>query len=169
MVKGQKKLKLGRKASHKNALLKNMVRSLFSNGYLTTTTIKAKALRMVGLKLLNDLKENSATAKRRAQEVLGNKKLVEVAVEYLKNEKTGIKVLKVGFRPGDMAQTSRVSLIGFNTKTTKSKKDDKKEESKEKEVKSEGNRLVNTLNNVTKKVNTKSIAKTERSRTRSGL
>lgn len=169
MVKGQKKLKLGRKASHKRALVKNLIRSLFSNGYLTTTTIKAKALRAEALKLLNDLKKANAADLRNAQVVLGTKELVTKAVEYIKNNDSSVKLLKVGFRPGDMAQTSRVSLVGFNTKKEEIKKEDKKEEKKEKVEKKNISNVVNAVQNVTKKVSSVARVKTERSRTRSGL
>lgn len=169
MVKGQKKLKLGRKASHKRALVKNMIRSLFSSGYLTTTTIKAKALRQEALKLINDLKVDTNTALRRAQIVLGSKNLVNTAVEYVKGNTASVKVLKVGYRSGDMAQTSRVSLVGFNTKTTEVKKE--KEEVKEKKVtvKKTEKKVNSASNSVSKKVTKVARVNTERSRTRSGL
>ncbi len=167
MIKGQKKLKLGRKASHKRALVKNLIRSLFSNGYLTTTSIKAKALRAEALKLINDLKDSNAADLRNAQIVLGSRELVTKAVEYIKSNTPAVKLLKVGFRPGDMAQTSRVSLVGFNTKKEEIKKEDKKEVKKEKIEKS--NNVVNSVKNVTKKVTNVARVKTQRSTARSGL
>ncbi len=167
MIKGQKKLKLGRKASHKRALVKNLIRSLFSNGYLTTTSIKAKALRAEALKLINDLKDSNAADLRNAQIVLGSRELVTKAVEYIKSNTPAVKLLKVGFRPGDMAQTSRVSLVGFNTKKEEIKKEDKKEVKKEKIEKT--NNVVNTVKNVTQKVTNVARVKTQRSTARSGL
>jgi large subunit ribosomal protein L17 len=167
MIKGQKKLKLGRKASHKRALVKNLLRSLFSNGYLTTTSIKAKALRAEALKLINDLKDSNAADLRNAQIVLGTRELVTKAVEYIKSNTPAVKLLKVGFRPGDMAQTSRVSLVGFNTKKEEIKKEDKKEVKKEKIEKT--NTVVNSVKNVTKKVTNVARVKTQRSTARSGL
>lgn len=167
MVKGQKKLKLGRKASHKRALVKNLIRSLFENGYLTTTTIKAKALKQEGLKLINDLKNFNQAVSRNAQIVLGNVELVKKATEYVQKNDAKIKILKIGFRDGDMAQTSRVTLVGFNTKKEVAKTVEKEtKKDKTKEVK-KTSKIRENVKNVTK--NLSSVVKTERARTRSGL
>ncbi len=166
MVKGQKKLKLGRKGSHKRALVKNLIRSLFENGYLTTTTIKAKALRQEGLKLLNDLKSANPATLRNAQIVLGNVELLKKASEYVANNDAKIKLLKIGFRDGDMAQTSRVTLVGFNTKK-EAIVVDKKDEKKKERVEKTTNKVRTNVAKVAK--NQTSVVKTERARTRSGL
>lgn len=170
MVKGQKKLKLGRKASHKRALVKNLLRSLFTYGYLTTTTVKAKALKMEASKLIHDLKNSNPSVLRRITSVLGDRKITEKAVKYLEKNEGLIKLLKIGYRDGDKAQTSRVTLVGFNTKKeqkTKVEKEDVKKEEK-KEVK-KTNRVVDVVKSVSKKVSNVVTPKTQRANTRSGL
>lgn len=137
MIKGQKKPKLGRKASHKRLLLRNLLRSLFTNGYLTTTTTKAKALKQDALKMLNDLKKSQDMSLLKRESVsLGSRELVERIVKYVNENEPKLKVVKIGYRDGDKAETSRVSIVGYTVKKTKVvKKEEKKEEVKAEIVK----------------------------------
>lgn len=169
MIKGQRKLKLGRKATHTKALVRNLLRSLFTNGYLTTTTIKAKALRQEALKLLNDVKSPTPLVLKRISVRIGSRELVEKIVKYLSTNEGQVKVLKIGYRDGDKAQTSRVTLVGYNTKkeAVKVEKKDKKDE-KVVEVK-KTSRLGEVVKNVGKSVRNAAAPRTERARSRSGL
>jgi len=100
---------------------------------------------------------------------LGKPELVKKFLEYIKAEKTGTTIVKIGFRAGDNAEKSRVSLIGMEKKKT-SKKDsiEKKDEKKAvKEIKKEDKRQ---LLGGDKKVDKTAVVKhSERARTRSGL
>lgn len=170
MYKRAKKAKLGRKASHRSALMMNLLRSLFTNGYLTTTTIKAKALKGDTLRLFSKLsKADKLYIQRELTAILGNRKIVEKAVKYVSDGDPKIKVVKVGYRDGDMAQTSKVTLVGYIVKKAKRKlkKADKKEEKKEEKIeKKEEHIEKRTVGKVVKEVFT---GRKERARTRSGL
>lgn len=167
MVKRIKKAKLGRKASHKRLLVRNLLRSLFTNGYLTTTTIKAKALRDAALKLMNSLKKNSSLSALKAATVtVGGRELVEKIVKHVKANEPKLKLVKIGYRDGDKAETTRISIIGYSVKEEKKtaeKKQTKKEEKKEVKQAVKGPRAQE------KQVKGKLAIKRERSRTRSGL
>ncbi|MGI6484151.1 MAG: bL17 family ribosomal protein [Candidatus Dojkabacteria bacterium] len=174
MYKGVKTVKLGRKASHRSALKQNLLRSLLERGHVVTTTPRAKVLKRDMESLIEKGKKNSEDISfvRKLQLVLGNEKLTKKFVEYVKGEKTGVTLVKIGFRAGDNAEKTKVSLVGIEKKKKTTKKErevEGKEEKKEtKEIRREGNRIG--LFSRDKKVDTTSVVKhTERARTRSGL
>ncbi len=174
MYKGVKTAKLGRKASHRSALKQNLLRSLLERGHVVTTTLRAKVLKKNMESLIEKGKKNSGDVSflRKLQLILGSDKLTKKFLEYVKGEKTGVTLVKVGFRAGDNAEKTKVSLIGMEKKkkaTKKEKEVEGKEEKKEvKEIRREGNRIG--LFSRDKKVDTTAAVKhTERARTRSGL
>ena len=174
MYKGIKTAKLGRKASHRSALKQNLLRSLLERGHVVTTTPKAKVLKKEMESLIEKGKKNNENISflRKLQLILGNDKLTKKFLEYVKGEKTGVTLVKVGFRAGDNAEKTKVSLIGMEKKKKTSKKEKEvegKDEKKEvKEIRREGNRIG--LFSRDKKVDTTTTVKhTERARTRSGL
>lgn len=57
---------LGRKSSHRQALLRNLVTSLFTHESITTTWPKAKEAQRLAEKLITLGKKNSEASKRRA-------------------------------------------------------------------------------------------------------
>jgi large subunit ribosomal protein L17 len=170
--------KLGRKKSHRVSLIQNQVRTLFNNGVLKTTTVKAKAVKSVTQSLLSDMeeKEISLETRRKLKKILGNKELVEKALQYVQTEDHGVRIRKVGFRSGDNAEISRVELIGF---LGKRKGQVEKSEKKEKEVKSQESKKSRKTNKDIDKKETQKTASgktnraqrksTQRVRTRSGL
>ena len=168
MIKGQKKPKLGRKASHTRLLLRNLLRSLFTNGYLTTTTIKAKALRQEALLLLNSLKKSPTLVNvKNASVQIGSREMVEKIVKYVKDNEPKIKLVKIGYRDGDKAQTSRISVIGYVVKKAKTvKKEEKKEEIKKEVVKEQPKVREEGLG---KRIKETFTGRRERSRSRSGI
>jgi large subunit ribosomal protein L17 len=174
MYKGVKTAKLGRKASHRSALKQNLLRSLLERGHIVTTTPRAKVVKKDIESLIEKGKKNSESISfvRKLQLILGSDKLAKKFLEYVKGEKTGVTLVKVGFRAGDNAEKTKVSLLGIEKKKKTSKKEkevESKEEKKEvKEVRREGNRIG--LFSRDKKVDTTAVVKsTERARTRSGL
>ena len=172
MYKGVKKAKLGKKKSHRVSLKRNLLRSLLERGYVETTTPKAKVLKKDADSLIQKAKNSDkVTTRRELQTILGKTELVKKLVEYAKDEKTGVSILKIRFRDGDNAEMSKVSLIGF-AKKDKKKAETKTERKEEKTVKTtEQEKPKKTgLFRQDKKVDTTAVIKsTERSRTRSGL
>ena len=79
MYKQKRIRKLGKKTSHRDALIKNLLRGLFEYGKVETTSSKAKALKANAESLI----EKSKTAgdqlilRRNLQIVFGNTELVK--------------------------------------------------------------------------------------------
>ena len=170
MYKRVKKAKLGVKASHRDSLRKNLVRSLVEKGSVVTTSPKAKVLKMDVSALIEKAKKgNNLEVRRDIQNILGRDTLAKKIIEYAGKEETGVRIVKVGFRDGDNAEMSRVTLIGTEKKkATKKEKDEKVQEEKKVVEKKEVNRKG--LFGQDKKVDTTAVVKrTERARTRSGL
>ncbi len=132
--------KLGRKKSGREALIRNQIRSLFTYGFLVTTTPKAKALKSEVESFLSKTSEDSLQTQRTLYSVLGNASLVQKASKLLKEGENKVGIIKVGFRDGDNAETSKVSLLSYEDvfgkkkKSVRSKKKDKKEEKKKGET-----------------------------------
>jgi len=172
MYKRQRVKKLGRKKTHRESLINNQVRSLFENGHVRTTTSKANVLKSNAERLISRYSED-ISFRRKLGEILGNKKIVESYLKYVKKEKTGVKMVKVGFRPGDMTEMSRVELVNFKEK--KVKKEEIKEEPKKKGKKEEkvdmkefGKKELEKKSQKIEKPK-KVIVSKERAKTRSGL
>jgi large subunit ribosomal protein L17 len=134
MQKGIRKKKLGRKKAHREALVRNLVRSLFDNNYVVTTTTKAKVLKQEASSLIEKGKSKTEELvfRRELTNIFGNDDLVKKYKDYLKKKEIGVGFVRVGFRKGDNAQMSRVFLLGLDKKKAVVKKSTKKEE-KEKE------------------------------------
>ncbi|MGM9912557.1 50S ribosomal protein L17 [Floccifex sp.] len=115
--------RLGRKADHRKALLRNMATSLIVNGQIETTEMKAKELSSVVDKLVTLAKRNDLHARR---QVLAYVRDVEVdetgttAVQKLFNEiapsyadRNGgyTRVVKTRIRRGDAAPMAIVEFV----------------------------------------------------------
>ena len=75
--------KLGRTASHRTAMRRNMASSIIEHERITTTTVKAKAIRPFVEKLVTLSKEDSVHNRRRAFALLRNKDAVTKLFETL--------------------------------------------------------------------------------------
>ena len=168
--------KLGRKRSHRKALVRNLLRSIMQSGKVNTSSVKAKVLRGELTSILSKAKnsdEKDISLLRDMLTIFGNKELVKKVFEIAKKDSTKVSIKKVGFRAGDNTEMSLVEISGFKTKS-KSKKQgkvEKKEEKEEKvEIKKEEEKKRGILNlgrkNISKEVTT---VKKERARSRSGL
>jgi len=108
--------KLNRKSAHIKALLMNLSNALIKHEQITTTLPKAKELRPYVEKLVTLAKKGGLDARRRAQSILQDDKTVAklfsvLAVRY-KDRKGGYcRVLKAGFRHGDMAAVGIIEFV----------------------------------------------------------
>jgi len=113
-VKG---FKLGRTASHRVAMQRNMAASLIEHERITTTTKKAKALRPMIEKLITISKESSVHNRRRVFAALRDKgavtKLFEVIGPRFKDRPGGYcRILKLAKpRLGDAAERSIIEFV----------------------------------------------------------
>ena len=121
-------LKLNRTPSHRKAMFRNMVTSLFKYERIQTTGAKAKELRRWADHLITLAKRGDLHARRQALAIVREKdvvhKLFEQAAERFGAVSGGYtRVVKLGRRPGDAAPVSLVELVySQDTKKKKTKK-----------------------------------------------
>ena len=112
-------VKLGRTASHRDAMLRNMVTSLFEHGRIKTTLFKAKAVRPLADRLIGLAKGGKAdlSALRRAAAVITKRKVLDKlfgeAGDRFADRGSGFTIMvKTGLRPGDAAPMVILELTG---------------------------------------------------------
>lgn len=108
--------RLNRTHEHRKALWANMAGSLIEHEQIKTTLPKAKELRRVAEKLITLGKRGDLHARRQAAAQLKQDahvaKLFEVLGPRYKDRQGGcVRVLKAGFRYGDMAPMAIVELV----------------------------------------------------------
>ena len=108
--------KLGRKSAHRRAMFRNMTTSLVMHERISTTLPKAKELRSVIEKLITLAKRGDLHARRQARSRLKEDqyvvKLFEVLGPRYKDRQGGyVRVLKAGFRYGDMAPMAIIEFV----------------------------------------------------------
>ncbi len=119
MRHGDKINNLGRTASHRRALLANMAISLIEHKRITTTLAKAKALRRYVEPLVTKAKNNTTHSRRVVFSYLQNKEAINELFGPIA-EKIGdrpggyMRVIKLGFRRGDGAETAMIEFVDFN-------------------------------------------------------
>jgi len=114
--------KLRRSPSHRKALLRNLVTSLFKHGRVITTPAKAKAVRPLAERLITAARTGTLAARRNVLAVLYEKDVVkklfdEVAPKYADRPGGYTRILKhvrgLGKnRLGDNAETCIFELVG---------------------------------------------------------
>ena len=108
--------KLNRKRGHRTLMFRNLAAALIKHEQITTTLPKAKDLRPYVEKLITLGKRGDQHCRRQAYAVLRNEavtsKLFGPLAERYKARKGGyIRVLKAGFRYGDMAPMAVIELV----------------------------------------------------------
>lgn len=119
-------LKLNRTSSHRKAMFRNMVTSLFKHERIRTTDVKAKELRRWADNLITLAKRGDLHARRQALAIVKEKdvvhKLFENAAERYGSISGGYtRIVKLGRRRGDAAPISLVELITSGTSKKKKK------------------------------------------------
>ena len=115
------KYKLNRTSSHRKALLNNMTLSLIKHEQINTTLAKAKNLRPFVEKVITLAKKGSLASRKKAFSILKNKKITEKLftniVKRYETRKGGyVRILKNGFRYGDMAPLAVIELVDRDEK-----------------------------------------------------
>lgn len=110
--------RLGRTTSHRVAMLRNMVTSLFEHERIVTTTQKAKELRPVAEKMITLAKRGDLHARRQALSYIRDKSVVEKLFTEIKDKfedrKGGYtRILRTGIRKGDCASMAIIELVGY--------------------------------------------------------
>ena len=108
--------KLNRTAEHRKALFKNLAQALIKHEQITTTLPKAKDLRPIVEKLVTTARTDTLANRRKVMAQLQDKTLVNklfttLAERYKERPGGYIRVLKAGFRYGDMAPLAIIEFV----------------------------------------------------------
>ena len=110
--------KLGRTTSHRQAMFRNMVTSLFDHERIVTTVEKAKEARPIAEKMITLAKRGDLHARRQALSFIRSKDVVEKLFTQIKDtfedRKGGYtRIIKTGVRRGDCASMAILELVGY--------------------------------------------------------
>ena len=110
---------LGRKAQHRKSMLSNMACSLIKHKRITTTTAKAKALRIYVEPILTRAKEDTTANRRLVFSMLKQKDVVtelftQVAEKIAQRPGGYTRILRTGYRLGDAAEMCIIELVDYN-------------------------------------------------------
>jgi large subunit ribosomal protein L17 len=122
---------LSRNTSHRRAMLRNMVTSLFKYEQLETTDTKAKAIRPVAEKMITLAKRGDLHARRQALSYMQDKAVThrlfeDIKERFLDRQGGYVRIVKKGFRKGDGAPVSVVQLLPADEGNGEKKKKGKK-------------------------------------------
>ncbi len=113
--------RLGRTTSHRKAMLRNMVTSLFEHERIVTTTPKAKEVRKVADQMMTLAKRGDLHARRQALAYMRSKKIVaklfdELKDEYMDRNGGYTRIIQTGNRVGDAAPMAIIELVNYTEK-----------------------------------------------------
>lgn len=109
--------KLGRNATHRRALYRNLVISLITHERIRTTTPKAKEARRMAERMITFAKRGDLHARRHVASILNDKKAVqklfdELGPRYADRQGGYTRVLKLsGLRKGDAAEMAVLEFV----------------------------------------------------------
>ncbi len=115
---------LGRKHSHRAAMLSNMATSLIMHKRITTTLPKAKALRVYVEPLITKAKEDTTASRRVVFSYLQNKYAITelfgaVATKVADRPGGYTRIIKLGKRANDDADMAFIELVDFDENMAK--------------------------------------------------
>jgi large subunit ribosomal protein L17 len=119
MRHGDKINNLGRTAAHRGALLSNLASQLIDHKRIVTTLAKAKALRTYVEPLITKAKDNTTHQRRVVFSYLQDKEAVTELFSTIAAKVAGrpggyTRIIKLGRRMGDNAETALIELVDFN-------------------------------------------------------
>ncbi|HLX67584.1 MAG TPA: 50S ribosomal protein L17 [Puia sp.] len=110
---------MGRTSAHRSALLSNLASQLIAHKRIVTTLAKAKALRTYVEPLITKAKDNTTHQRRVVFSYLQDKEAVTelfstVAARIAGRPGGYTRIIKLGTRVGDNAETALIELVDFN-------------------------------------------------------
>src|SRR5258706_5097070 len=119
MRHGDKVKNLSRTKAHRDALLSNLACQLIEHKRIITTVAKAKALRVYVEPLITKGKENTTHQRRVVFSYLQDKEAIKELFGTVAEKVGGrpggyTRIIKLGARPGDNAETALIELVDFN-------------------------------------------------------
>jgi large subunit ribosomal protein L17 len=114
--------RLGRTTSHRLAMVRNMVTSVFEHERIVTTTPKAKEVRRVVDKMITLAKRGDLHAKRQAFSFIQSRDVVaklfdEIAGQYTDRNGGYTRIIQTGQRRGDAAPMAILELVNYSEDT----------------------------------------------------
>ena len=108
--------KLNRTASHRKAMFRNMVTDFLDKERIVTTLAKAKELRPFAEKMITLGKRENLHSRRKALSIIRRKSVVHklfdsLAPRYADRDGGYTRILRLGFRKGDDAETAIIELV----------------------------------------------------------
>jgi len=122
---------LGRSASHRTAMYRNLVTSLLEHERIRTTDAKAKGVRSLAEKMITLGKRGDLHARRRALRVIRQREVAakvfdDLAERYRDRPGGYTRIVKLGIRPGDAAAMSIIELVESGESAAHTPKADEK-------------------------------------------
>ncbi len=119
MRHGDKIKNLSRTKAHRDALLSNLACQLIRHKRIVTTVAKAKALRVYVEPLITKGKENTTHQRRVVFSYLQDKETIKELFGAVAEKVAGrpggyTRIIKLGARHGDNAETAMIELVDFN-------------------------------------------------------
>ncbi len=107
---------LSRTSEHRRAMLSNMASSLFKHERVVTTVAKAKELRPVAEKLITlarrgDLHARRLVERRIRDKAITTKLFKELGQRFAARPGGYTRIIRLGHRVGDGAETARIELL----------------------------------------------------------
>lgn len=108
--------KFGREKNQRHALMRSLAQSLLKEGRITTTEVKAKALRPFVERLITHAKTGTPASRRLVKTRLGNdmnlgKLYKEIGPKYTSRTGGYTRVVKMGQRLSDGARMAVIELV----------------------------------------------------------
>jgi large subunit ribosomal protein L17 len=133
MRHAKKRLQLSRFTSWHDATIRSLARNMVISQSIRTTLTRAKASKQLIEKLITLGKKNTLFARRQAQKVLGEHKLVnllfnDIAPRFAKRNSGFTRIIGLGKRRGDNAEMVIFELTELKKKEAKKLKPAAKEE-----------------------------------------
>lgn len=110
--------KLGRTSTHRDAMFRNMVTSLFEHERIVTTKEKAKEIRPIAEKMITLAKRGDLHARRQALSYIKSEDVVsklfgEIQEQFADRNGGYTRIIQTGVRRGDCASMAIIELVGY--------------------------------------------------------
>jgi len=108
--------RLGRKAEHRHALLRNLVTALFQYERIETTVAKAKEARRLAERMITFGKQGDLAARRHVARFImkpevASKLFSTIAPWYAERNGGYTRIIRIGHRLGDAGETAYLELV----------------------------------------------------------
>jgi len=118
--------RLGRKSSHRKAMMNNLLSSLIKHERITTTLGRAKELKIIADKIITLAKKNtSASITSISRQIISEREIVidkllkDLGPRFKERNGGYTRIIKLGYRRGDGAPTAIVEYLGEDESVSK--------------------------------------------------